>query len=363
MFDLIVKAYLVISMMFFIPNNMAYGPQEMFIQYATMLLLGLSFLVKPKREISSKWLGIFLIYALCNTVFFNWDISSRKILLNLFLGVVTIKVLAERVSLKAEDYSTAFLFFVMLNYMFVCFQYYKVDPIHSSANPQNMTDIDYVGLMGIRYALGAVGCFALPFVYKRNALLPVLLMPLIYLGKSSSVALAFVVAYSFLLFHNHRRAFWLSMLILLVGCVWYVFLHDSPSGQFEKRIYVWLAGISVWKDQLWFGHGLGAWADFKFTTQQPNGNFELWKWAHNEYLQTALELGIVGVGILMMYFNRFIKRLDVRDDDFVFALLIILGILSALHFPFHVGRFAGVTMLIIAIAEGTVSERGHAHAY
>lgn len=374
LFNHILRLYLVVSMWFFVPNMMSYKPQEMFIQYGAMLFFALSFIVKPIRQINGKWLFIIFLSIFLNTLLFRFDSISRMGLVNIFLGLVTIKIIAERFDLNYKAIGTMFLLFIVANLILLVLQVKNIDPIFASVHPENMPEVDHVGFMGVRFALGCLGAFALPFLYVLNPFICLLVVPLLIFSKSSSCVMACVVAMGFLSYFDIRR--WIGsdknkMLIVLVLIfqvlamgAFYIYFFDMPTGQFMKRGIVWMTGIRYLVGTApYIGLGLGKWATTQFVGVQENGQLEGWKWAHNEFIQFAFEQGIIGISLLFWWIWEFVKGVigKIEQERVTIGAFIGLMIICMFHFPFH-ARFVGISLFIVALMIIQMSGEKHEKA-
>ena len=154
----------------------------------------------------------------------------------------------------------------------------------------------------------------------------------------------------FLTYFKNRKTFWTLLVILICGAVGYAF-HDGSEG-LMKRLNVWGAGVSVLRGKPWFGFGLGNWQSIQFVGIQQNGQPEVWTWAHNEFFQYIFEQGLVGAVLLYAYLKSIIKDFQFNKNSVVvYSSLISLFTISFWHFPFHLGRLAGISLLILAYAE------------
>lgn len=358
-FDLFLKVFLIGCTVFFIPGQEFYGPQEVFFQYGAMALLAISYATKREREVTNKFLGMFFLYALANTILFHFNPVSRIKVLNLFLGMFLIKETSERMTLNFEMVGNLLALFCALNVAWIGLQLNQIDPIFSSMNPQNMPQVDTVGFMGLKANLGCLAALAFPFIFEASPLASIICLPLLWFGQSSTAVLAFMISFLFLMWFKNRKLFWILAGICLAGGIYYIFCKDLPTGEFPKRIKVWMAGISYLAGtKPWFGHGLGAWAVTGFTTLQQNGEPQQWVWAHNEFIQLAFEIGVVGMVCLYAYFKDLFKVINLKygNHRLAISILIPLVIISFFHFPAHLGRFAGLVCFMIAAVEALISE-------
>ena len=344
-------------MVFFWPNMMAYKPQELFVQYGAFIFFGISLFVPAKRQVSNYLMALLFAYCLFQTLLNNFDPTSRMTLVNIFLGLVTVKIIAERVTLDFKQLGWLFIFFAIVNLIWVSLQYFDKDPIFTNMFYDKMKHVDIVGFMGARFALGCVSALISPFIFAVSPWFCVLLLPLLYFAKASTAMIAFAASFMFQMWFKSRKLFVLLGLGLMAVSFIFVKFYDSPGGQFMKRIHVWSAGIRVLKMKPWFGHGLGKWESTGFVTIQENGEPEKWVWAHNDFLQFTFETGFLGLIFLYAYLKNFFRKVVFCDtrSQVVFAAFISLVIISFFHFPFHIGRLAGISLFILAIMEATTS--------
>lgn len=357
MFDISFFVFLFGCMVFFLPGQLSYGPQEAFFQYGTMALFALSLFVPAKRKVSNLGLALIFAYAILHTVLFSYTETSRYALLNVFFGVVLLKITAERISFNMKLFGGLLLGFCAWNLALIALQQANIDPIYSSVHPENMTQVDVVGFLGSRFCLGILGALALPFVYSYKKWCALCLLPLLYYSKSSSCVIAFFVSFMVVVWFWHKSIFWPLLIASLIAACFYVFRIDMPSGEFGKRLSVWTAGINILKNKMWFGYGLGVWKELHFVGIQGNGQPEEWAWAHNEYMQLWFEQGVIGMGLLFFYFKNLFKYFYL-DNDGVIILSAFVGLLivSFFHFPFHLGKFAGLCVFVLALIEANRAE-------
>lgn len=357
-FNFVLPIYLIGSMAFFWPGMMAYKPQEMFFQYFALLFFVISLIEPPKREVSNKFIGFFLLYALIHTLLISFENVSRIQLLNLFLGAITLKVIAERVDLNTRRIGLILLFFCLFNLGLMYLQSINQDPIFASLNFDKKPEVDLVGFMGSRYAVGALGALSMPFIYLLSPFLCVVPLALVLVGKSSTLALSLGLGFLFLLWFDNRRIFWTLFFLSVSLFVAYV-AFDYETGQFHLRLNTWREGLNYLAGtNPWFGQGLGGWSEVNFFHVQDNGSPKIWRWAHNELLQVFFELGIFALFFIYYFIKDKVSYLSLVtiEDRVIFTSFLILMIFAFFHFPFHVGRFAGISVFIFALGEANANK-------
>jgi len=131
--------------------------------------------------------------------------------------------------------------------------------------------------------------------------------------------------------------------LLLVGVAGGVAVWSWP----VSGVVRWRVWMVAWADTTWatalFGHGLGAWAG-RFTVLQPYVTIgEVFRQAHNEYVQWGYEAGLfIGLGLVVGWLWRH-RRLFL--GPYAGAVTAIL-LTAATGFPFHLA-IPGLTDLAI----------------
>lgn len=99
--------------------------------------------------------------------------------------------------------------------------------------------------------------------------------------------------------------------ILAVSGISQIFELVGKDLTFTNRIYIWQGVIEAWRQHLWLGYGwaniLGDRADAAATISQYAG-YSVTS-THNGYLATALQLGIVGLAIMVLILGSLFFRI------------------------------------------------------
>lgn len=354
LFDIYLKIFLLGTLVFFVPNQFQYIPQEKFFQMGAIGLFGLSFIVPARRMINNLYLGVLFTYVILNTLIVHYvDFSIGK-MFNIFLGVVVIKTLAERVDLNFKKIGEFFAVFCILNILQLSLQVMNVDPIFSMVNG-SVREIDHTGLLSSRVVLASVGALMLPFMYAASPLYFLAVVPLLWFGKSSVCVLASALAIIFLVAKGDKKKLMIYGGSFLALASAYIIFIDIPGGGvgMVKRFPVWGKSVEVLRSTPWFGAGLGSWLRTGFTTVQNNGVQETWTWAHNDFLQWMFETGIAGIILLWVWLRDMFRNCR---DAICLSALSILCMITFFHFPFHIARLAGLGCFIIACVEAKRSE-------
>ncbi|MGO8926223.1 MAG: O-antigen ligase family protein [Limisphaerales bacterium] len=129
-------------------------------------------------------------------------------------------------------------------------------------------------------------------------------------GTYASTAVALLLFFGVLLFHRTYRLPALVLLVVIVGAVAYYLPKSLPvqarlkpvfagQGRIEEdsRVLLWQAAIRIWQENPWWGVG-PAHYDYRFRQVRPVQVQLRPAWAHNDYLNTLAEWGLVGIGIV-----------------------------------------------------------------
>jgi O-antigen ligase len=128
---------------------------------------------------------------------------------------------------------------------------------------------------------------------------------------------------------------WIGVGIVRDRFVTQVGIENEAS--FRSRAVVWRAAAQHFPEFLWVGAGLGAFED-SFSPYTPPGSWARWDKAHNDYVQGAWEVGLVGMALFGWLASVYATRygwpaLRSRGEPLdLFRAGVALGLLSiALH--------------------------------
>jgi O-antigen ligase len=129
-------------------------------------------------------------------------------------------------------------------------------------------------------------------------------------GTYASTAVALLLFFGVLLFHRTYRLPALALLVVVVAAGAYYLPRSFPvqarlkpvlegQGRIEQdsRVLLWQAAIRIWHENPWWGVG-PAHYDYRFRQVRPVEVQLRPAWAHNDYLNTLAEWGLVGVGLV-----------------------------------------------------------------
>ncbi len=249
----------------------------------------------------------------------------------------------------------------------VCFQYIvgtmafygilqklNLDQFHRHFNTVGIPDA-VVGTLGNPIHLSAWLSICLPILYYNSSIfssisIAAVWIVIIFTGSASGLIGATIVTVFYNIFHKIRTKYdgfifsFLGFLVLMgvlkLG-IRHVFSFFNPSG----RIEFWTKLLEIFRDSSILGRGLGILNVLKMN----NGlNLSVWRHAHQEYFQIALETGIIGLGIVVWGIISYYKIVfKLKHNKLTICLAsIFLGFLinSLFNFPAHLWLTGTVAM-------------------
>ena len=200
-FDFFLKCFVIISTCFWIPvpSNMkdmvewGYQSQELFFRYGVVLLFGLSLFVKQKRTCNLTVIGVLIAYLIVNSIIgYSFDVQIRRTLLNIFIGAVFYKLVADYADINLKSIGTWFFWLIAFNGVMMTLQYFYLDPLFAPAIPgQKLHEMS--GMMGIEPHMGSLVAILSPLLCFINPLLLLICLPILFATKNSTAVLAFAI--------------------------------------------------------------------------------------------------------------------------------------------------------------------------
>lgn len=381
-FGYAVKILLVVGTLFYLPVpgalvsnefsavEFGYMTQELFFRYAVIFLYGLSLFIQPKRVMNIRSLGVFLIYFIVNGIFINFEVSTRRALLNCFMAFIYFDLIVRYIDIKNLKSYTAWLYWLLVaNLGLALLQQAGMDPIYTRVNNISVPlGESTVGFMKLKATLGTLTALITPLLFSLSGWLLLVTIPLIYWSQSSSSVLAILASVGFILYFRVNKKLYFSILLLMLAAGFsYIFLFDMPGGQFNERFKVWFFSMShVLRNSPFLGYSLGSFGGFNLITNQATTAEKLhWIWLHNEFLQMIFEGGIIGLVIVLGYlkgrWKEFIKYSSIKEVQILFGSLISLVVISLFNFPFHIEKTAGLAVFLMALYQAKIADLEEYH--
>ncbi len=140
-------------------------------------------------------------------------------------------------------------------------------------------------------------------------------------------------------------------------------IKKTPFGSVKERLNLWEASIKMIQDKPLVGQGAGNWAIVlpKYFNEEIRENkeeniFTNFQRAHNDYLQTAAEIGVFGLIFYLLIFASALYNIFKRviyDEDKLFLTILLFSIISYLivsFFSFPKERIESSIIIVIILA-------------
>lgn len=226
--------------------------------------------------------------------------------------------------------------------------------------PSNMA-----GYLGMVIPLG-IGCFlARRSRAERILLIIVIVTMMAALGATKSIGgiLSLVVGIALgavLMKWGMRKVAIFGVLLLLTICIGFFFVYKEgelwdPSSKVTLRLYNWKGALEIIKDHPFTGTGMGTFGTAYLRYKAPQANET--QFAHNWYLQSASEMGLLGLVALLwlliiLFKNGARTLMQIKGDDRWIAAGLLTGLgVYALHNLIDMDSYIpGIQMLFWVMA-------------
>jgi hypothetical protein len=358
--------FLIAGVIGFIPNTSLPFRQclELCNEYVLMMFIGIFF-------IKNIWIKLFYIWSLILMITNPLPphqcayFTMQKI----FLGTMYYQILIDRFKKDIIPFILDIICFLsLMQIILMTMQYFGV---WFYIKPLNPTYYSVSGFLGNPNIAGSLIALSLPAFLKRKYLLPVFFWGL-FMSKSMGAIVPVVIGliiYGFYIY-GKKGCIILGALIILFSCYVYKYETWKPVNQDGVNESIWggntrlLNYKTMVKDIIFrtpkrylTGYGLGNFKKIypvyqKYSDMHKNTYPwkcpELWKQAHNEYLQLAIETGVIGLFLITGYLIWLILKYFSGPYNYI-SMLIFIGLVvtiinSGFNFLFHttVG-FIGIT--------------------
>lgn len=343
--------------------------------------------------IGNIYLTIFFILNCTLFVFYGNDVGYQQTL-NIFIGLMLFMASKSYFKTNKFDARAIIGVFVVSN-IFVIIQLLGVDPIHSlnihGTPMENMTFNDPIGMFGIKAHNAIFAAICAPALAAITPLLSLVVLPILYVSKSTGAILAYAAGMLFYLYHTYRRTFWAALVALVIAVPSYAYFCDY---KFEKNMFVsrFNAWHMTWKYTMMnpFGWGpdsyrnltkakrfiFGGQEDHKAGIYYYQGSDDkgdkwgfryydanvskaakmnedidkqnirpnFWDNPHNFLLNYWFQYGIGGLILLYFFLKdctlRFIETKRSKEVTLIASMLITMCFASMTQFPFEIARIA-----------------------
>lgn len=287
------------------------------------------------------WWGLFVALALFSSFYPVYSRFSFLALYGVVMAALWYLMLTRWVDPDATRHlMDALCVLVLFHVLFQILQLFNMDPLLIHSNPDAQ---QAVGLMANRNEVSALLAFSVPAFLRPKwcwGLIPVALGLILARTMGGMVAAA-----GGLLFYNVMQGrVYLSLALAVMAVLVYAWLIDGAG---LERLAVWKIGLKTGQQHWLFGSGIGHW---KVVFNAPMVNGSRWSTAHNEFIQGVFEMGVPFVLVVTGYLRHVIRRYS-RAALVPATALVIIGINSLVHFPFHIAVTAMVAVTWMGILD------------
>lgn len=178
---------------------------------------------------------------------------------------------------------------------------------------------------------------------------PLWLLPVWVIGIAASKSLLAGVALASVLVCRLRERWGVLAGLAALGSLWAVLRYRIHPLGMGSRLAAWELGLELWRESPIFGNGPGAWLRVIPGQQARRGipSNGLFIQAHNEYLQLAVEGGVIALLLLCGWVWSH-RASWARPNSL--AALCAVGISSLAMFPFQITSTAVLALTVLAFA-------------
>jgi hypothetical protein len=326
--------------------------QGMFFQFGILLLFCWSFIEKPKYNfIQNKplaslilWMGI-ITAVVWGQVLVDRQTYAIKIFLpffNFLCFMFFYKLSVEYLDTENIERILKYLSYSVIVILFYCvLQKLNLDQFYTAVfdkgglNLGHIGDDALVGTIGNSSHLAGYLALCQPLFFNKKGVFPLLLLwTIILLTGSLSGVLGGVAVLLFWLTMKKKWALLWSFCVISIISIILLWIKYPVFFSLSGRMGFWKILWGKFFIKPITGWGLGTVGAWQIKIQGSN-----WRHAHQEYLQMAVEIGLIGLGIIFWgiweYFRVFWKA---RKNDLAIRLASIFTgflVLSLLNFPAH----------------------------
>ena len=355
--------------MFILPEIDMWVGNGLFFQFGMFLLFLISFVDKGKNDVvkGNVPLIVFALWCSISTSMMFYDAARAKFFnfLNIFafISLLTFfffyRIVSEYMTREKMKKALWYLSISVSIIVFYCLiQKLNLDQFqHPTVELESLPLKDrrdfLVGTIGNPTHLASYLAISLPLFYRLNSNFSFFMSCLVWAiigwtGSASGLLTAVSVTVFYGFFFRLK-----SIAIAIIGVVFYSILFFSkgfdileiskmymnPSG----RIEMWGRLFDIWRAKPLFGYGLG------FLNYINKVDSSIWSHAHCEALQTALELGLVGLVLafwcVVDFFRTFWKTAKSSLEVSLASMFLGFIVSGFFNFPAHIWMISSLGMM------------------
>lgn len=349
------------------------------LRQAQLIMFQLGGMILLAFLLDNIWVSAFVVWSVFTFAYYKFQVGDIYIS-NILAGSVIYYVTKRYFNKEhIRFYLDMFLWFVFVNVVMMALQSTGLDfifrgVVHTTGPAgtyYTQSSADVGGMMGFPACMGVVMALAIPVLASRESKWAlagsILLFWPLYVSKASSAMVAGLVGLMFALFFKVNRKVWISsVVVLLLLGVAYIGFVDAPMGTLKTRPQQWSESLrdAIVHPVIGWGpdsfRNITPWKNKVYTRDHqvlPDGrqSYAVWDNAHNIYVQTFYEFGVIGLVILIGYLRfcarRFSKSIKTPDVRALAGFILVLAIVSIGQFPMYLARTVCFIIPMVALYE------------
>jgi hypothetical protein len=247
------------------------------------------------------------------------------VFINVLLGCIAVKTIAERFTISAKRFGDVIVRLWIVVYGVLILQTLGFI----------WKDYELSGFYSMPWMMGSAAILSIPFIRRMKSWYgSILILPILMSHSTVCIAVALGMWFQ----PKLKLKYCLLMVLAILSYIW---LFDN--GLDTARFAVIKNSIPYTHNWI-FGDGIGSWAHKAFV--RLNGDdLYYWRWAHNEFFQTATETGVLGLLSVLALIKYHFKVINL-DQKYQ---LIGISVLAMFHPIFHNPRLIPFLIVIFAI--------------
>ena len=179
-------------------------------------------------------------------------------------------------------------------------------------------------------------CLPLYFIFNQKKYIIGVLLTTVGIGVTNShfaIVLAFLGLFIFAF--NYYKNVWIKVWLVSSSVFASILLWNSNFAKLDcnmsGRLDCWKVALKHLKDNVLFGQGLGCWKTFNDIYIKTTW----WMSVHNDWLEKAIEIGIVGVILILLVVVNTIRNCKFKNIEncAFFSMFIVFLVMMAGSFP------------------------------
>ncbi len=348
----------------------------------SLAIFSYSFLCRSNfTNLKDKYLSAFLLYVTVGFIWFfyssfvtangkvSWNFWNFRPTINVLCAIVLMKILYEYAESMKEwvNIGKVIAWLGGLFAVYSIFQYFGIDQIFNKegikflyTNGKQNGEEQMVTFFGSAFISSAflATCSPMCLIFRGvqyKILYGFIFTALVLMNKTMALMAFGCGLYCYLIMNGDwKKIVYLSSVIFLGGIVYY--FKNPNFYEFTGRPAIWIASWEAFLKAPFFGHGLGFFEMLSLKAQTldlSNGGYKdiHITFAHNEFIQNLVDLGLVGSAIYLAFMTDVFKKIFYAEKNILLigytAGLISVVVLCFGSFPLRIAPIALVAIIYI----------------